>query len=104
MQKCQGKSLISREEVGEVGKLVSFEITDGGMVQERLALKSDTKMVTLQSKHKMASAPKRSFDEIADSEDEDVDEYGWVDSDEHALAAEGLVDQAQSVEGDNAPT
>ncbi len=104
VQRCQGKSLISRAEVGELGKLVSFEITAEGRVQERLALKPNDATITLHQKHKMTSAPKRSFDEIADSEDEDVDEYGWVDADEHALTVEGLVDQAQLTEASNPST
>lgn len=82
VQKQGGKSLISREEVGEIGQLVGFDINPGdGRLQERHSsqLASGTNALA-----KLKSSPvktrKRYFDEVADSEDED--EYGWDANDE----------------------
>ena len=41
---------------------------------------------------------KRNFDEIADSEGEDVDEYGWAETDDDAIAAEGLMYDVRGAE------
>lgn len=99
VQKCNGKSAISREEVGEVGRVVSCEIDSRGVLQERQVKVSDEATVP-PPKLKSSSAPKRAYDEIADSEDEDVDEYGWIDTDEHALAMESLVEDTEQQDRD----
>ncbi|KAK5163240.1 uncharacterized protein LTR77_010826 [Saxophila tyrrhenica] len=93
VQKCQGRSLISREEVGEPGHLVAFEITSEGAVTEWMMQKADGS--PLKQAVKARASPvkprKRTADEIADSEGEDMDEYGWADTDDDAFTAEGLV-------------
>jgi len=86
LQKCQGRSLISREQIGEVGKLVHFEIGDGGMIRERPSkpISTTEPFITRPSKSPLKPR-KRTYDEVADSEDED-EEYGWDDGDEDGLA------------------
>ena len=89
MQKCQGRSLISREEIGEVGRVVALAVTEQGGMCERVTLKD-----VVQTPPKAISSPakprKRTYDEVADSDGEDADEYGWADKDEDALADGGL--------------
>ena len=94
VQKCQGKSLISREELGEVGKLVGFDVTSDGAVCERRGSAVANGVLEQQVKRRTSPVKprKRHLDEIADSEGEDVDEYGWAETDEDAFAAGGLVD------------
>ncbi|KAH9842074.1 recA bacterial DNA recombination protein [Teratosphaeria destructans] len=94
LQKCQGRSLIPREEIGEVGKIIGFAIGKDGALQDRQAqdvLPSSSVMAQLV--RSPVKARKRTFDEVADSEDEDVDEYGWADADEDALAGGALADE-----------
>lgn len=95
VQKCQGRILISREEVGEAGKLVCFDINPDGILSERQVDKPMDGAVVGGPKQRRSPVkpPKRAFDEIADSEEEDVDEYGWIDAHEHALVIEGLVNE-----------
>lgn len=86
LQKCQGRSFISREQIGEVGRLIYFEIEDGGMIRERPIKRIPTTKLDISRPSNSPLKPrKRTYDEIADSEDED-DEYGWDDDDEYALA------------------
>ncbi|KAK3672094.1 hypothetical protein LTR78_008064 [Recurvomyces mirabilis] len=90
LQRCQGRSLISREEIGEVGKLFPFDIDHNGLLQQ-----SASASITDGLEAKIISSPikprKRTFDEVADSEGEDVDEYGWADIDDDAVAVQGAV-------------
>lgn len=92
IQKSQGKSHISREEVGETGRLIGFDITSNGAVQERQAAKTADGATAALAKARISPVKprKRAFDEIADSDGEDVDEYGWAEADD-AIAAEGLM-------------
>ena len=93
VQKCQGRSLISREEVGEVGRIVGFEIAEDGSLRERLS-NAQSGPGSGQPVPKAVRSPvkprKRAYDEIANSDGEDADEYGWVEIDEDTLAAEGV--------------
>lgn len=100
VQKCQGKTLVSREGIGEAGRLVPFDMASNGRLQEReLGRPEDRTEVEGQKQRPTpVKPPKRSFDEIADSEDEDVDEYGWADADDQALVMEGLDEAAQTTE------
>ena len=100
MQKCQGKSLISREEVGETGRIFAFEMLSNGVIQDRHPGKDADGATAALAKAKISPVKprKRTFDEIADSDGEDVDEYGWADADDDALAAEGLVDDGLAPE------
>jgi hypothetical protein len=93
MQKSQGKSHISREEVGETGRIFAVEITSNGAVQERQPGKHADGATAALVKARISPAKprKRAFDEIADSDGEEVDEYGWADADDDAVAAEGLI-------------
>lgn len=99
VQKSQGKNLISRDGAGETGKLVCFDINANGSLQEIQANRptEDAASGAAKQRPNIVKPPKRSFDEIADSEDEDVDEYGWADSDEHALAVESFASAENSV-------
>ena len=100
VQKCQGKSFISREEIGEVGRLVGFDIATDGTLRERKG--AETVDGVPQQPAKPNQSPvkprKRHYDEIADSEGEDVDEYGWAETDEDVFAAGSLVDERPAAE------
>ncbi|KAK6391396.1 hypothetical protein LTR65_004560 [Meristemomyces frigidus] len=95
LQKCQGRSLISREEVGEVGRIVGFDITEYGTLRERTTKKGAEQALT-----KTVRSPvrprKRTYDEVADSDGEDADEYGWAEMDEDALVRGGLDEQDEN--------
>lgn len=87
MQKCGGKSLISREEVGEPGRIIGFDVSlDNGALQERQPGKAANGTMTAAAALKSSpiKSRKRYFDEVADSEEED--EYGWDAGDEDAFA------------------
>ncbi|KAK5117912.1 hypothetical protein LTR85_008686 [Meristemomyces frigidus] len=100
LQKCQGRSLISREEVGEVGRVVGVEISEHGTLRERMAKKGIEQALPLTARSP-AKPRKRTYDEVADSDGEDADEYGWAERDEDALATGGLEDQEENgVAGD----
>jgi len=95
LQKCQGRSLISREEVGEVGRVVSFEISRDGRVGEKgIGVTGD--QVVPKTMRSPVKPRKRTFDEVADSEGEEAaDEYGWAETDEDAIA--GRMDEQEAV-------
>jgi hypothetical protein len=103
MQKSQGKSHISREEVGETGRIFAVEITSNGAVRERQPGKHADGATAALVKPRISPAKprKRAFDEIADSDGEEVDEYGWAEADDDAVAAEGLIVDGPS-SGDSA--
>ncbi|KAI7489514.1 hypothetical protein KC351_g1246 [Hortaea werneckii] len=88
VQKCQGRSLIPRGETGETGNVICFEIWESGKIRakEVEASAHSTGVNVLRSP---AKARKRTIEEVADSEGEDVDEYGWADGDEEALPGSG---------------
>ncbi|TKA31458.1 hypothetical protein B0A50_02305 [Salinomyces thailandicus] len=90
LQKCRGRSLISREEIGEVGKFVCFDIAKDGSLQERStgAGALQAKVATMTAVRSPLRSRKRAIDEVADSEDEEVDEYGWAEGDEGSLTEE----------------
>lgn len=92
LQKCQGRSLISREEIGEVGRIVGFEIAENGILRERMTTK-DTGQAPPTTVRSSTEPRKRTYDEVADSDGEDGDEYGWAERDEEALATGGLDEQ-----------
>ncbi len=91
VQKCQGRSAISREEVGEPGHLIAFEFGPTGSALERMMQKGAgiTLVQPVKSKASPAKPRKRAIDEIADSEGEDMDEYGWADADDGAFTGDG---------------
>lgn len=91
-QKCQGKIQISREEIGETGRILAFDTSPSGGIQECQSSRSGDETSTALAKARISPVKprKRTFDEIADSESEEVDEYGWAEADDDVLAAEGL--------------
>ena len=104
VQKCQGRSLISREEVGEIGRVVGSEVADDGTLRERQASRlADGAVAQVKPRASPVKPRKRVFDEVADSESEDVDEYGWAETDEDAIAAEGLIEDAQAATASTEP-
>lgn len=105
IQKSQGKSNISREEIGETGRIIAFDVNLGGTIQERQPGKSSDVATAALAKARISPVKprKRAFDEIADSDGEDVDEYGWAEADDDAIAAEGLIDEGRAVEGASEP-
>lgn len=89
LQKSQGRSLISREEIGEVGKVIAFEVAREDGVRDVLTA-GDVERVIPKAVLSPVKPRKRTYDEVADSDGEDVDEYGWAEKDEDALAVGGL--------------
>ncbi|KAK0357497.1 hypothetical protein LTR94_000533 [Friedmanniomyces endolithicus] len=81
VQKCRGRILISREQIDGA---LRQKGSAGGFAPEDLRRKvtrSPTK------------SRKRAIDEVADSEGEEADEYGWAETDEDALTADGPGDE-----------
>lgn len=105
LQKAQGKNLVSREEVGEVGRIISFDLAKGGGLLEVTGEESVSAipLPLMPSKPSPVKPRKRNFDEIADSEDEDVDEYGWLETDEDTIAAEGANDAPSNKDDETEP-
>ncbi|KAF2198675.1 P-loop containing nucleoside triphosphate hydrolase protein [Delitschia confertaspora ATCC 74209] len=83
---------VSIAEEGSVGNVVPFTIEGTGLCDLEVdAVNIVTPVVEVQQKS-TSRPPKRSFAEIADSEDEEPNSdelYGWVEDDE--VAAEGLI-------------
>ena len=104
LQKLHGRSQVSREEVGEPGHVIPFDITPDGLAKERSVKPADG-IAALQKKP--ISSPikprKRNIDEIADSDGEDVDEFGWAETDEEVFAADGLPAEGLIVDGTRKP-
>ncbi|KAI7267667.1 P-loop containing nucleoside triphosphate hydrolase protein [Hortaea werneckii] len=88
VQKCQGRSLIPRDETGETGNVICFEIFKSGKIRAK-EVEASAQSTGVNVLRSPAKARKRTFEEIADSEGEDVDEYGWADGDEDALPGSG---------------
>lgn len=93
LQKCQGRSLISREEIGETGRAICFEISPIGELEEK-SMEREVQSVPVNPVRSPVKSRKRTFDEVADSEGED--EYGWADGDEGAIAEEVEEQEAPS--------
>jgi hypothetical protein len=101
VQKSQGRSHISREEVGETGRIIGFDVNPIGALEERQAGRSAdiARAAFAKARISPVKSRKRAFDEIADSDGEDVDEYGWAEADDDdAIAAEGLIDDGRATE------
>lgn len=90
VQKCHGRSLISRDEVGIPGHLIPFTISANGKVQGQSHSTIPDFIPALPPQPSPVKRRKRIREEIEDSEGDDVDEYGWAETDEYAPAAEGL--------------
>ncbi|KAL9095305.1 MAG: hypothetical protein Q9165_002562 [Trypethelium subeluteriae] len=74
-----------------LGNVVPFTIDETGIVPYSI---NDKPLRPLSSPVKLSSpvSRKRQFEEVADSEAESDDDYGWVEEDE--VGAEGLIDEA----------
>ena len=105
VQKSQGKSHISREEIGETGRIIGFDVASTGAIQERQIGRSADVATAAFAKTRISPVMprKRAFGEIADSDGEDVDEYGWAEADDDAIAAEGLIDDGRAAESTSEP-
>lgn len=92
VQKCRGRSLISRDGVGETGRLVAFNLTSAGHFYEQQSGRCSDGEAAPQTRLILSPVKprKRNLDEVADSDDEDVDEYGWTDTDDGVLVAESV--------------
>ncbi|KAK0284951.1 hypothetical protein LTR35_000288 [Friedmanniomyces endolithicus] len=94
VQKSGGRILISREQIGESGKVVCFTIDAHGALRQKgpagsFAPEDLCRKVT----RSPTKSRKRAIDEVADSEGEQSDEYGWAETDEDALTADGPGDE-----------
>ncbi|RMY74126.1 hypothetical protein D0862_14167 [Hortaea werneckii] len=88
VQKCRGRSLIPRDETGETGNAVCFEILENGKIRAK-EVEASAQSMGVNVLRSPAKSRKRTFEEVADSEGEDVDEYGWAEGDEEALPGSG---------------
>lgn len=88
VQKCQGRSLIPRDETGETGNVICFEISERGKLRAK-EVETSAQPTGVNVMRSPTKARKRTFEEVADSEGEDADEYGWADGDEEALPGSG---------------
>lgn len=98
LQKVNGTAF---SDEGQTGQLVPFVMTMDGLRDIAEDSAADAPVVTL-----AASSPskqrKRAYAEVAASDDEeDRDEYGWLNGDE--TAAEGLIDEAALEQAGAAP-
>ncbi|KAK3626296.1 hypothetical protein LTR56_019873 [Elasticomyces elasticus] len=94
VQKSQGRTLIGRQEIGETGKIVAFDVERDRSVRQQGPLSSLPSEGLRKSISRSPAKPrKRYIDEVADSEGEDADEYGWAETDEDALTADTGVDE-----------
>ncbi|KAK4959705.1 hypothetical protein LTR10_002591 [Elasticomyces elasticus] len=94
VQKSQGRSLIGRQEIGETGKIVAFDVEHDGSVRQQGPSSSLPSEALRKSISRSPAKPrKRYIDEVADSGGEDADEYGWAETDEDALTADTGVDE-----------
>ena len=100
VQKLQGMALPGVAD-GGVGRLLAFELNEAGLPRDRKlpAVKEDTATKVPPKVLSPVKPRKRHFDEIADSDGEDADEYGWGGGDESALAgAEAQPEEADLIE------
>ncbi|KAK5010454.1 hypothetical protein LTR28_009844 [Elasticomyces elasticus] len=96
VQKAAGTTFA---EAGEVGKVVAFVIEEDGLHSFAFPTARADQPILLPSTSSPARTRKRNFEEIADSDGEELGsdaEYGWIDAD--TVAAEGLIDEAALAE------
>ena len=106
LQKAQGKNLVSREQAGEVGRIISFNLNAGGSLLEATDHNcvDGVMLPQVPPKPSPVKPRKRNFDEVADSEDEDLDEYGWLETDEDTIAAERTNDEPSNQDNEAEPS
>lgn len=105
VQKAQGRSLRPADPVAEVGAILRFEIdaSSGGILEPAFSPagnlgNQDTSVLPSPVKKPPISSPlqirrKRPFDEVADSDDEADDDYGWLEADENAALTEIVAEE-----------
>lgn len=109
VQKVNGRNLMPLDPMSDVRNIIGFEIERDGVLKEKIVDLTSSpadqggelsavvkKAIVMPSK---APARKRIYDEIADSEDEDVDEYGWAERDDEDIVVVDPV-SATSVENE----
>ncbi|KAI6876598.1 hypothetical protein KC338_g71 [Hortaea werneckii] len=79
---------LAGDETGETGNVICFEILESGKIRAK-EVEASAQSTGVNVLRSPAKARKRTFEEVADSEGEDVDEYGWADGDEEALPGSG---------------
>ena len=90
-QKLRGRTTRSADPTGDVGYVVKFIISSGGVAQDAPGkAHAPSIQKTLISSNTGCVSPfhlirKRAHDEIADSDDEELDEFGWHENDEDVV-------------------
>lgn len=100
LQKINGRNLMPLDPMSDVRNIIGFEIDEDGWLRERVVDLSSSPLGkddgrTLVAKKTGPVLPKvpvrkRVYEEIADSEDEDVDEYGWAERDDEDVVVDPL--------------
>lgn len=92
VQKVNGRNLMPLDPMSDVRNIIGFEIAaDGSLKESTVDLTSSPGDQDAAVLKKVVTVPptapvrKRIYDEIADSEDEDVDEYGWAERDDEVI-------------------
>jgi hypothetical protein len=101
VQKVNGRNLMPLDPMSDVRNIIGFEIGEDGALRESMVDLTSSpagqnggaavvvpKVVTAPAK---VTVRKRVYEEIADSEDEDADEYGWAERDEDLVVVDPLV-------------
>jgi hypothetical protein len=97
VQKFHGKNLQPTNPVGHIGIVTEFEIVDGGQLRHPSNdLQRPDGLVAARSILAASSSPaksglKRAYDEVADSDDDEIDEYGWAEADDEAAAIADII-------------
>jgi hypothetical protein len=98
VQKVQGKNFQPMDPVGHIGIVVQFEIDDDGQLRHPSGdlQRPDDPLANRPVIGPSSSPPKngvkRAYDEVADSDDDEIDEYGWAEADDEvAVMADVIV-------------
>jgi hypothetical protein len=98
VQKVQGKNSQPMDPVGHIGIVIPFEIDNDGQLRHPSGgLQSPDDVLTNRPVLGHSSSPpkngvKRAYDEVADSDDDEIDEYGWAEADDEvAVMADVIV-------------
>jgi hypothetical protein len=98
VQKIQGKNVHPIDPHGHVGIVTQFEIGDGGQLThpsgdlQRLDGSFTNTPIVGPSSSPPKNGVKRAYDEVADSDDDEIDEYGWAEADDDtAVLADVIV-------------
>jgi hypothetical protein len=97
VQKLQGKNLQPMDPVGHTGIVTRFEVLDGGQLRHPLGDEQGTndvhskKPAAPSSSSPVKNGLKRPYDEVADSDDDEIDEYGWAEADDEVAVMADVV-------------